>query len=47
MIQQELRETPQMRAERKKTSLIASLVDSLQRDENLEEKKSEENEKGQ
>ncbi len=47
MIQQELRETPQMRAERKKTSLIASLVDSLQQDENLEEKKSEENEKGQ
>jgi len=39
MIEQELRETPQMRAERKKTSLIASLVDSLQQDDKFEENK--------
>jgi hypothetical protein len=47
MIEQELRETPEMRAERKRTSLIASLVDSLQEDEKLEAKKSEETKKGQ
>jgi hypothetical protein len=46
MIEQELRETPQMRAERKRTSLIASLVESLQQDEKVEEKKSEETKKG-
>jgi hypothetical protein len=46
MIEQELRETPQMRAERKRFSLIASLVDSLQQDEKLEAKKSEEIKKG-
>jgi hypothetical protein len=47
MIEQELRETLEMRAERKRTSLIASLVDSLQKDEKLEEQKSEEEKKGQ
>jgi hypothetical protein len=46
MIEQELRETPAMRAERKKTSLIAALVASLQEDEQLEATKSEENKKG-
>ena len=46
MIAQELRETPEARAERKRTSLIASLVDSLQKDEKLEEKKPEEEKKG-
>ncbi len=46
MIEQELRETSEMRAERKRTSLIASLVDSLQQDEKLEAKKSEETKKG-
>ena len=46
MIEQELRETPETRAERKRTSLIASLVDSLQKDEKLEEKKPEEEKKG-
>jgi hypothetical protein len=46
MIEQELRETPEMRAQRKRTSLIASLVDSLQQDEKLEAKKSEEDKKG-
>jgi hypothetical protein len=34
-----------MRAERKRTSLIASLVDSLQKDEKLEEQKPEEEKK--
>jgi cytochrome P450 len=47
MIEQELRETSEARAERKRTSLIASLVDSLQKDEKLEEKKPEEEKKGQ
>ncbi len=47
MIEQELRETPQIRAERKRTSLIASLIDSLQQDEQFEAKKSEETKKGQ
>ncbi len=46
MIDQELRETPETRAERKKTSLIASLVASLQQDEKFEETKSEEDKKG-
>ncbi|CAF1339492.1 unnamed protein product [Rotaria sp. Silwood1] len=46
MIEQELRETPERRSERKRTSLIASLVGSLQQDEKLEAKKSDENKKG-
>ena len=46
MIEQELRQTPETRAQRKRTSLIASLVDSIQTDENLERTKSEENKKG-
>jgi hypothetical protein len=46
MIEQELRQTPEMRSERKRTSLIASLVNSLQQDEKLEEKKLEEDKKG-
>ncbi|UJR10982.1 hypothetical protein I4U23_015167 [Adineta vaga] len=46
MIEQELRETSDMRTARKKTSLIASLVASLQQDESIEEKKSEEDKKG-
>ena len=46
MIQQELTQTPETRAHRKRTSLIASLVDSLQTDENHERTKSEENKKG-
>jgi hypothetical protein len=35
-----------MRTERKRTSLIASLIDSLQQDEQFEAKKSEETRKG-
>lgn len=46
MIEQELRESPEARAERKRTSLIASLVDSLQQDEKNEQNKQEENKKG-
>ncbi|CAF1451183.1 unnamed protein product, partial [Rotaria sordida] len=46
MIEQELTETPESRAQRKKTSLIASLVASLQIDEQAEERKSEEEKKG-
>lgn len=46
MIDQELRETPAMRAERKRSSLIASLVASLQSDEKLEATKSEEEKRG-
>lgn len=46
MIEQELRQTSETRAQRKRTSLIASLVDSLQTDENDELTKSEENRKG-
>ncbi|CAF1292294.1 unnamed protein product [Rotaria sordida] len=46
MIEQELIETPESRAQRKKTSLIASLVASLQTDEQAEERKSEEEKKG-
>jgi hypothetical protein len=39
MIEHELNATSEMRAERKRTSLIASLVTSLQEDEKLEEEK--------
>ncbi|CAF1064376.1 unnamed protein product [Rotaria sordida] len=46
MIEQELQETPMMRAERKKLSLIASLIASLQQDEKLEASKTEEDKKG-
>ncbi|CAF4996549.1 unnamed protein product, partial [Rotaria sp. Silwood1] len=46
MIEQEFNESPESRAQRKKTSLIASLVDSLQIDEEAEAKKSEELKKG-
>ncbi|CAF4545445.1 unnamed protein product, partial [Rotaria sp. Silwood2] len=42
MIEQELAESPDSRAQRKKTSLIASLVNSLQPDEKAEAKKKEE-----
>ncbi|CAF3597985.1 unnamed protein product [Rotaria sp. Silwood1] len=46
MMEQELTETPESRAQRKKTSLIASLVASLQTDEQAEERKSEEEKTG-
>jgi hypothetical protein len=46
IIDQELKETVAMRAERKRTSLIASLVSSLQQDENIEAKKREEDKRG-
>jgi hypothetical protein len=46
MIEQELAETVEIRAERKRTSLIAALVSSLQQDERVEATKSEENKKG-
>ena len=46
MIDQELQETPAMRAERKRSSLIASLVASLQSDEKLEATKPEEEKRG-
>ncbi|CAF3315426.1 unnamed protein product [Rotaria sp. Silwood2] len=46
MIEQEFNESPESRAQRKRTSLIASLVDSLQMDEEAEAKKSEEQKKG-
>lgn len=46
MIEQELRETETTRAERKRKSLIASLVASLQKDERLEATKSEEEKRG-
>jgi cytochrome P450 len=46
MIEQELNATPEMRAERKRTSLIASLVTALQEDETLEASKPEEEKKG-
>ncbi|CAF1200475.1 unnamed protein product [Rotaria sordida] len=46
MIEQEFNETLESRAQRKKTSLIASLVASLQTDEQAEERKSEEEKKG-
>ncbi|CAF1142003.1 unnamed protein product [Rotaria sp. Silwood1] len=46
IIDQELKETVAMRAERKRTSLIASLISSLQQDENIEAKKREEDKRG-
>ena len=46
MVEQELSETPDSRAQRKKTSLIASLVSSLQTDEKTEAGKKEEERKG-
>ncbi|CAF1422000.1 unnamed protein product [Rotaria sp. Silwood1] len=46
MIEQEFQEAPMMRAERKKISLIASLIASLQQDEKLEASKTEEDKKG-
>ncbi|CAF2033399.1 unnamed protein product [Rotaria magnacalcarata] len=41
MVEQELAETPDSRLQRKKTSLIASLVNSLQADEPAEARKKE------
>jgi hypothetical protein len=46
MIEQELAENPELIAQRKRTSLIASLVSSLQQNEKEEAKKSEEEKKG-
>ncbi|CAF3597998.1 unnamed protein product [Rotaria sp. Silwood1] len=46
MIEQELAESPESRAQRKKTSLIASLVNSLQADEKVEARKKEEDKRG-
>ncbi len=46
MIEQELGESEESRAQRKRTSLIASLVASLQQDEKLEALKREEDKKG-
>ena len=46
MIEQELTNDQQSLAQRKRTSLIASLVSSLQADEKLEQMKSEEDKKG-
>lgn len=46
MIEQELSETAEIRAERKRTSLIAALVSSLQHNEKVEATKIEENKKG-
>lgn len=46
MIEQELKETPIMKAERKKTSFIASLVTSLHETENFETTNVEKNQKG-
>ncbi|CAF3437696.1 unnamed protein product [Rotaria socialis] len=46
MIEQELQESSMVRAERKRTSLIASLVTSLQQDERAEALKTEETKKG-
>ena len=47
MIEQEQRKTSEEIAERKRTSLIASLVDSLQQDEKAEAAKPEEEKKGE
>jgi len=47
MIEQELNENSKSRLERKRTCLIASLVDSLQQDEKAEAMKTEEERKGQ
>jgi cytochrome P450 len=46
MIEHELNASSEMRAERKRTSFIASLITSLQEDEKLEATKSEEEKKG-
>ncbi|CAF1445348.1 unnamed protein product, partial [Rotaria sp. Silwood1] len=46
MIEQEMVESPDSIAQRKKTSLIASLVSSLQTDERAEARKKEEDKKG-
>jgi cytochrome P450 len=46
MIEQELGESSKSRSERKRTCLIASLVDSLQNDEKIESMKKEEDRKG-
>jgi hypothetical protein len=46
IIEQEQRKTPEELGERKRTSLIASLVGSLQQDEKAEAIKSEEEKKG-
>jgi len=46
IIEQELAENPESIAQRQRTSLIASLVSSLQQDERAEAKKSEEEKKG-
>ena len=46
MIEQELSETEESRAQRNRTSLIASLVASLQQDEKLEATKREEDKRG-
>jgi hypothetical protein len=46
MIEHELNATSDMREKRKRTSLIASLVTSLQEDENVEASKPEEEKKG-
>ena len=47
IIEQEQRKTPEEIAERRRTSLIASLVGSLQQDEKAEAAKSEEEKKGE
>jgi hypothetical protein len=47
MIEQEQRKTPEEIAERKRTSLIASLVGALQQDEQAEATKSEQEKKGE
>ena len=46
MIEQELNESSESRAERKRTSLIASLLNSLQENEKAEARKSEEEKNG-
>jgi hypothetical protein len=47
MIDHELAEQPVTIAERKRTSLIASFVSALQKDENMEMTKTEEEKKGE
>jgi cytochrome P450 len=46
MMEQELAESEESRTQRKRTCLVASLVSSLQKDEILESKKSEEEKQG-
>lgn len=46
MTEKELNESPEFRAERKRTCLIASLIDSLQQDEKAEAIKDEHDKKG-